>query len=197
MIRFRLLIFLLIICLSSSCNKILFYLAGVRNPQEESKEDLKKYITRAKLDTNDIYIPKDTSAFYKLNKISSSQSGYLFFNSQLQMLSYKDTGSACSAPVIVFAKNLCLSERPLFYKKYDLSLITSQVKGICNSQAGHDEYDTYAVIFWYKYFGKMKFQSDVIDIVKSLKENNCKTKIYLVNLDLQPGWKKDIPIKIN
>jgi hypothetical protein len=190
-------LFLLIVLAGMlGCKRILLYTAGVRTPKEENKESLKEYIYKSGLDTNEIYIPTDTADFLKLNKISSSQSGYVFFNRKKEMLMYKDTGSACSAPVIVFVKSICATEHRLFYKKYDMTLITDKIKPLCNGIQNAGDYDSYVFIFWYKYFGKRKFKSDVIDIVNSIRKNDCRIKIYLVNLDLQPGWKKDIPIHI-
>ncbi|MDQ3048056.1 MAG: hypothetical protein M3R27_10945 [Bacteroidota bacterium] len=192
---------LLTVCILSSilfsCRRIIYYAAGVREPQEETKESLQKFTAKYLIDTNDLYQPKDTSAFLKLNKISSVFSGYAFFDKNKEMLMYKDTGSACSAPVILFSQSICERSHMPFYKSYSLSLITDKIKPLNNIKyPNKEEYDFYACIFWYKYLGKKKFQSDIADIVKSLKSNNCKIKIYLINLDLQSGWKKQIPIKI-
>jgi len=195
--KYKFLFLLFALMFAFGCKRILLYSAGVRTPKEEDIESLKEYVSKNGLDTNDIYLPKDTSSYFKLNKIASSQSGYVFFNDQKEMLMYKDTGSACSAPVILFAKNICSNNQRLFYKKYNTTLITDKIVPACKTILDTNAYQNYAFVFWYKFFGKRKFKSDVVDIVNSLKKNNCKVKIYLVNLDLQPGWKKDIPIKIN
>jgi hypothetical protein len=183
--------------ISFGCQRIILYSAGVRTPKEENKISLNSYIKLNNLDTNNIYIAKDTASFFKLNKISSSQSGYAFFNSNKKMIIYKDTGSACSAPIILFAKSLCTQTQQLYYKEFNTSFITNRIRPLNLPIIDEKDYDYYAFIFWYKYLGKRKFKSDVIDIVESLNKNHCSIKIHLVNLDLQPGWKKDIPIKIN
>ena len=180
-----------------SCTRIITYTLGVRQPKEETKESLKKFISNYKIDTNTIYIPRDTSAFYKLNKLAGKNSGYIFFNSKKEMLMYKDTGSACSAPIFVFTKNLCDNENRLFYKSQTISILTKEIVPLFSTDTTYENYDKYVFIFWYKYFGKNKFKSDVVDVLNSLKDNKCKTKLFLINLDLQPGWKKDIPIKIS
>lgn len=179
-----------------SCQRILLYTAGVRNPKEENRESIMKYIVENGLDTNDVYRAKDTTAFVELNKISSSQSGYVFFNSEKVYLKYKDSSSACSAPVILFVENLCTKHPDNTSSKYTLSGIYNRIVPICVSKDTNELFDYYVFIFWYKYLGKNKFKSDVLDIVKSLKEKHCRVKLHLINLDLQPGWSKSIPIRI-
>lgn len=179
-----------------SCQRIILRLAGVRVPQEETIVSLKKFMIEQKCDTFDLYVPKDTSAFIKLNRISSSQSGYLFFNENKRMLLYKDTGQACSAPVILFAKNICNSNKQLYYKDLRLNMITDLIVPISEASQHEVGYDRYAVIFWYKYLGKRKFESDVKSIVDDLRRSACRVKIFLIDLDLQPGWKNQIPIRI-
>jgi hypothetical protein len=191
------LIFLgLTILLSVSCNRVLYYIAGLRTPQEESKASLKSYVSRFGLDTNLIYIPKDTASFYRLNKISSALSQYAFFNKNKELLMYKDTGKACSAPVYLYVKNLCEGNKQLYYRKYNTDLINDHIISITKSVDNEQQYDYYVYFFWYKYFGEKKFKDEIQYLVNSLPSQSCKIKIYLVNLDLQPGWKKDIPIKI-
>lgn len=183
---------MLLVC---GCQKVLLYAAGVRNPKEESDVKIKKYIAEFALDTNLIYRAMDTSSFVELNKISSSQSGYLFYDTKKNFLKYKNSSSACSAPVILFAQNLCSKEKDTTIGVKFHNVI-NLIRPVCIERDNDAAYDYYVFIFWYKYLGKGKFKSDVGDIVSSLKLANCKVKLFLVNLDLQPGWAKSIPIKI-
>lgn len=187
---------LLFVCLSCfSCRRVLYYAAGLRTPKEETNESLKEFVNNFNLDTTQIYIPKDTAAFYKLNKISSGLGGYAFFDKEYKMLKYKDTGTACSAPVYLYVKNIC-GATELFYKKYSTNLITDRIKPICfNQKENNLTYDYYIFIFWAKYLGKKKFQDEVKSIADTLAISKCRVRIYFVDLDLQPGWKKDVPIK--
>lgn len=192
----RLFFLLLILGSLFSCKRILLYAAGLRTPQEETIASLKKFAQEQGADTFDLYVAKDTAAFMKLNRIASSQSGYVFFDQNESMLLYKDTGQACSAPVIVFAKNICADGMPLYYKDHKTTLIKDLIIPITHASQNEMMYDRYAFIFWYKYFGKRKFQSDVVAILNDLRRSSCRVKVYLVNLDLKPGWKKLIPIKV-
>lgn len=188
-------ILIMIVIGTSSCQKILFMALGIKPAKEETAISLKKFIAKYDLDINDIWIANDTTDFVKLNNTSASQSGYLFFNSEKRMLMYKDTGKACSAPVINFVKNICSGNQPYYYKEYHTDLLLKKIHPLCQINEQEKKYDYYAFVFWYKYLGERGFRDNVVSIVNELKKSKCNVKVYLVNLDLQPGWRNQITIK--
>ncbi len=199
----NLLIFCFVLLTCSACQRVLLKAYGIEQPQLESYHSLKSFLDDYAIESEEIYVFKDTTTFNQFLKKGVSLPDANFFNKNKYFVDYKTKNSSCNGEVGGFIEQL---------GNIDLLPNDSQIRldglvdGLVNAETNKDfsyekkaPADAYIVIYWAKYLGKLN-KTKILDWetkLRSINPSETKVRLIKVNVDFQDFWgidEKDIPV---
>jgi hypothetical protein len=189
----------------TSCQPILFRMAGIRAPKAESKVTIHEFLKKINVDTADVYT-LDTSLFKEFRKLSFKPGWKPGFR-PIQIRCYDSSG----APVMQWAscegflKDLKVFDSipPKNYNGLDTSLTLSDdleqyftLNGIPAQIRPEKGYDYYFLVFFAKYFPRMTRESFSQLSHYILKYPELRMKVYKINVDVQEFWGEEVGINL-
>lgn len=194
------LIAFVILLLVSSCTRILLYNYGVRNPKIENSKSIDEFLVSNKLDTNNNFALKDTTALSIFIKSNIGTPEIRFYDKNGYLMHYKDdkkcNGQNDSLISFLNSGNVVKIDSSEYLFDYLDQIRT--LEGQLVDEHMFKGYDYYLIIYWAKWLGKIN-SVKLNDWQQSLnKKNGLKIKTIKVTTDYMNFWplnKKDM-IKI-
>lgn len=181
------LIFLLSFLLLQSCSKIMMKMYGIKNPEIENEQSIKKRALKYDLDTTNIVTVSDQN-------IAADFSGYGIPNAAVydgngRYIEYRQTDTSCNAGLFRFIPDLNLTSTYNKPDSTDLKGELAKFRDMKGKALGEvEKADFYVLIYWAVWTGKLN--KDHVKIWENLAKNNknCHIKVIKVNLDFQEYW---------
>jgi len=188
----NLFIALILMILNSSCQSILMKMYGIKDPEIENENSIKKIALKYKLDTTNIVCINSKDFLYELNGRSIPDAA--IYDSKGNYIEYRAFDTSCNAGLFEFIPNLNTknSYNKPDYAKLEVELnkfLDLRGKLIENPEAiWRASADFYVLIYWNVWTGKLN--KDHVKVWEDAAQNNknAKIKVIKVNLDLQEHW---------
>ena len=187
----------------SGCKQLIYWKYGIKNPKPETPESILGFIKKWKQDSQETYIFKDSSAFFRYMNdpvYKKNLLGSMFYNEKGLLINFKDS-TKCQWSAGYFVSRLradTLYQTDTTYKYQEILADLIPVRAP-DSPVRHDSsYDYTVIITWAKYLGK--YNERLFVASESVNENNkAKIRLILLNIDMQKSWnlRKDQRIRIN
>ncbi len=171
----------------SSCQGILKKIYGIKDPEIENENSIKKIALKYQLDTNNIVSVNSNDFLHELNGKSIPDAA--IYDSKGNYIEYRASDTSCNAGLFEFIPNLSTKNN---YNKPDSAKLGTELKKflkldgstIKNSEVS----DFYVLIYWTVWTGKLN--KDHIKVWEDAAKNNknASIKVIKVNLDLQEHW---------
>lgn len=188
--------------LLQSCGAIMKKMYGIKNPEIENEQTIKKRALKYDLDTSNIVTVYNQSTAYDISAHGIPNAA--IYDGNGKYIEYRQSDTSCNAGLFQFIPDLKLITS---YNKPDSLNLKSELakyrdlKG--NSLNELRKADFYVVIYWAVWTGKLN--KDHVKIWEDLAKNNqnCKVEVIKVNLDLQEYWnlenreKEKVVVRIN
>lgn len=183
------LLLLAVVSLLLSCNPIMMKVYGIKDPEMENEQTIKKSALKHDLDTNNI-VTVYSREFPKTLKGKSIPDAAIY-DADGKYIEYRQTDTSCNAGLFQFIPDL---KPDASYNKPDSANLSSEwlkfrdVKG--NKLHEPEKADFYVLIYWAVWIGKLN--KDHVKVWEDLAKNNknCKIKVVKVNLDFQEYWEE-------
>jgi hypothetical protein len=192
--------YFILMLLQTSCNKILLYSYGIRNPKIENQKSIFKYLKNNKLSTDNNFCLKDTTTFNKFILQGISAPEIRFYDHNGYLMIYRDdkrcNGQNDSLITFLDPKNVVKIDSSENIHSYLAQLKMLDGKDI--NPEDFKNYDYYLITYWAKWIGKVN-KTKMDHWNSSIKQKkNLKIKDIKVTADYMDFWvldKKDM-IKI-
>ena len=173
-----------------SCNQILVMRYGIRQPREETPETILKFMGKMDYLNENIFIFKDSSAFYACMRDSiflGNLLGTLFFSPQGVLAGYTDT-LKCQWPGESFVQNLHSNTLPQANTGYTLqNLITSMVPLNDATRIDTANARYIVVVTWATFLGN--YNERLFSIRDVIRQNaELEVKPVFLCIDVQKEW---------
>lgn len=178
-----------------SCNPIMMKLYGIKDPELENEQTIKKRALKYDLDTTNIVTvhSRDYPRMLKGRAIPDAA----IYDSRGKYIEYRQTDTSCNAGLFQFIPDLNTDNT---YNKPDSASLQTEwakfrdMKG--NKLPEAEPADFYVLIYWAVWTGKLN--KDHVKVWEDLAKNNkhCKIKVVKVNLDFQEHWDQSDKEKI-
>lgn len=192
---------LVFLCTAFGCKPLLIWNEGVKQPALEDHTRLKKFLAKYHIDTLEILCFKDTAALHRFYTSDIRLPDARFFNRHQQLVDYRDSPKDCNGKVSVFLEKIdSIDKRPpiagqtLGHYLQDIVYEKDQTPFAVPPKT----YDTYLVIYWAKYLGKLNKRKvfDWTTLTNEAQQRGVKIRVLLINADYQRFWNikpEDIP----
>lgn len=180
-----------------SCKTIAFNMKHIVNPKIENSASLTAFVKSYNLDTTNIYVLRDTTAFYGHLKNKTDIPDAFFFNKKGAFINYKKTPQDCNAHISAFLLSIdsisnLNSNSDINLKNFTSDFISLKThENILIDETG--DYELSIIITSAKYLGELNedkvFQWE--GIVNKLRENGHKIRYYKVFFDYMDFWGVD------
>lgn len=178
--------------LNSSCQSILMKMYGVKDPEIENENSIKKSALKYQLDTTNIVSINSNDFLYELNGRSIPDAA--IYDSKGNYIEYRASDTSCNAGLFEFIPNLSTNNS---YNKPDSAKLEVELKKILDLKGNliknqdailKGNADFYVLIYWTVWTGKLN--KDHVKIWEDAAKNNknAKIKVIKVNLDFQEHW---------
>ena len=184
-------ILILILFSLLGCKSTLKKTYGITEPKLEDRTSIYKYLNKKKIDTSNVYIFKNLSAYAKASKLKlMSIPDAVFFNKEGYFVDYKKKASDCNAKVDAFLLDLTtFSKLPSVQTKKMDDLLHF----IENSKSDKpiNAADINVFITWAVFAGKLNDEKafEWVYLLEKAKKEGFKINYYLINCDIQKSWK--------
>jgi len=182
---------LCIILFSSGCKQIIMLRYGIKDPKLETRESILEFSNNFHLDSGEVYIFKDTNAYFHYLRDSifkKNAIGTLFFN-QKGYLVDNSKAKSCQWSGCAFLNQF--NRDSLYYtdSTYQLNgLLQKIIPLTCKEKVLHsDENDLTVIIIWAKFVGKYNERLFCISEVAANRED-LKVRIIYLNIDMLKEW---------
>jgi hypothetical protein len=183
----------LILLLGIGCKSIIMNKMQIRNPAIESSRSIIDFATAYHLDSNNIYVLRDSTVFNMHLKSKLEIPDAFFFNRKGEFITYKKTTQDCNAHIGNFLQEIdSISALPassqLTLKKFSEGFISLQSHENMKVDEGDNEISI--VITSAKYLGKLNKDKvfDWEEIVQKLRAAGHKIRYYKVFFDYMDFW---------
>lgn len=171
----------------TSCNPIMMKLYGVKDPELENEQSIRKRALKYDLDTTNI-VTVHSREYPKMLKGKSIPDAAIY-DSKGKYIEYRQTDTSCNAGLFQFIPDLSLGNA---YHQPDSANLQAEwakfrdLKG--NKLAEPEPADFYVLIYWAVWTGKLN--KDHVKVWEDLARNNknARIKVVKVNLDFQEYW---------
>lgn len=183
-----LLLLMLSFVLLQSCKTMMMKMYGIKNPEIENEQSIKKRALKYDLDTTNIVTVSDQSTATDFSATYGIPNAAIY-DANGKYIEYRQTDTSCNAGLFQFIPDLNLTNT---YHKPDSTDLKGEwvkfrdMKGKALGEV--EKADFYVLIYWTVWTGKLN--KDHVKIWEDLAKNNknCKVKVIKVNLDLQEYW---------
>lgn len=197
------LLFALLLTHSTGCKKIMLWSYGIKSPSLESEQSLKDYLSKLGLESENLYVLRDTNDLNTLiNKVQSFPDAF-FFNAQKQYVPYRAKPSDCNAGVVDFTKDMTNLGSKAIDTSYQFSFFQDKMRSLPGLQPvdsiAMSGKDAYVFLMWATYYGKLN-ETKVLNWVKHIHEAQqagVNVGYYLISCDYIKDWgikQEDIPV---
>ena len=181
--------------LLQSCSTIMKKMYGIKNPEIENEQTIKKQALKYDLDTSNIVTVYSQSTVSAISAYGIPNAA--IYDGNGKYIEYRQNDTACNAGLFQFIPDLKLTNS---YNKPDSLDLKGELakyrdmKGNALSEVG--KADFYVLIYWAVWTGKLN--KDHVKIWEDLAKNNknCKIEIIKVNLDFQEYWNLEYNEKV-
>lgn len=187
----KLLLFLILVTLGTSCSKIMMVFYGAHQPRIETPESIYKYLEKKSIKTNNVYFLKDSTAFYEYFDAFGKLPRVYIYNNNKYLLDIieKDTCSGQTDDMIYH-----LSTNKIY--PIDSSRILEQVMANILTSNGYkistdtiNSSDFYVMMYFAKFTGKLNKQNiSYWEQQLIMKEDSLNLTIYKICCDPLESW---------
>ncbi len=183
------------------CKQLILLKEGVKQPVLEDHNSLKKFLAKNQIDTTEILCFQDTVALHQFYKTKIGLPDSRFFNRQRALVDYRESPKDCNGKVSVFLEKIdSMNLRPPIPGELLHTYLQGVVyeKDLSPFAVTGELYDTYLVIYWAKYLGKLNKRKvfEWMTLANDARKRGVKIRVLLINADYQRQWKikkEDIP----
>jgi hypothetical protein len=190
---------------ATSCKSTIMRIAGLREPQIESKESIFRFLKKIKEDTNDIYT-LDSTLFQKLQQ-EEFKPGMTKSFRPVQIRMYGKNGepvmqwASCEGflsdlkifdsvpPKIINGLNTSLNLGDDLKRYFTLDGATANI-------IVPESFDYYFLLYFAKYFPKLSKESFSQVNRYILNHPELKCKVYKINVDFQEFWNVELQVDL-
>lgn len=178
------------------CSVVVKTMYGIKDPKIETKESLFKFLSKKKLDTNNVYCVSFEDFKPTLSLTNNKIPDVLIFNKQGKYIPYGDEW-ACNASAFNFIEELNLDT---IYKKTDLIILDTLLSKFRTFDGEHiteketnkiKNADFVCIVLWAKFTGKLN-KTKVKEWEEQARNNkNAKINFIKLDMDFQEWWGLD------
>jgi hypothetical protein len=175
------------ILLLQSCSTIMMKMYGMKNPEVENEQSIKKRALKYGLDTTNIVTVYSPDIAAKLSGRGIPNAS--IYDRNGKYIEYRQTDTSCNAGLFQFIPELDPANS---YHMPDSANLNVELAKFRNMKGGVlsevEKADFYVLINWAVWTGKLN--KDHVKIWEDLAKNNkhAKVKVIKVNLDMQEYW---------
>ncbi len=182
------LLLMLSFLLLQSCKTMMMKMYGIKNPEIENEQSIKKRALKYDLDTTNIVTVFDQRTATELSAIYGIPNAAIY-DANGKYIEYRQTDTSCNAGLFQFIPDLSPTNTYNKPDSTDLKGEWAKFRDMKGKTLGEvEKADFYVLIYWTVWTGKLN--KDHVKIWEDLAKNNknCKVKVIKVNLDLQEYW---------
>ncbi|MGV3610545.1 MAG: hypothetical protein ACO1N0_06330 [Fluviicola sp.] len=173
--------------LLQSCGTIMKKMYGIKNPEIENEQTIKKKALKYDLDTSNIVTVHSQSTVSTISAHGIPNAA--IYDGNGKYMEYRQSDTSCNAGLFQFIPDLKLTNSYNKPDSLDLKSELAKYRDLKGNSLGElRKADFYLVIYWAVWTGKLN--KDHVKIWEDLAKNNknCKIEVIKVNLDFQEYW---------
>lgn len=181
------------------CKPILLKIKQIKQPEIETKASLTSFLKKNGFSSDiPIYAFKNVDVYNKKISEGLSMPDANFFNSDGCFVNYQKEASDCNGKIGPFMQNSEDINGMDCNHEYTVDSILENIvllKGQDDILDQNRDYNSYIVIYWAKFLGKLN-KEKALDWINIYKEQATKSRLIFLNCDYQDFWglsKKDLP----
>ena len=181
--------------LLQSCSAVMMKMYGIKNPDVENEQSIKKRALKYDLDTTNIVTVRDqpTAAEFSARGIPNAA----IYDRNGKYIEYRQTDTSCNAGLFQFIPDLNPANSYHLPDSTDLKGELAKFRDMKgNALREVEKADFYVLIYWAVWTGKLN--KDHVKVWEDLAKNNknSKIKVIKVNLDFQEYWNMENQEKV-
>jgi hypothetical protein len=190
---YRYLLFLMIAFSACGCTSLVLIFAGMRQPKEESHDDIKQYLLKFGQDTNETYILRDSAAYGRLQNdplFREIMGDPVIYSKKGKIRQLRDS-SSCQWSTAGYLGRLRPDSAYEVIPVKDWDLILQDIVPFSDGGAppsfDTNRYDFLIIYSWAIFMHKYNERQFLIS--KAAAENHdSRIKVIPVNIDVQKSW---------